>query len=467
MTPDGARLALEVSRTGQPRPGRDGRARRRIAIVGSGIAGLGAAWLLHRDNDVTVFEAALHVGGHAHTVEAAPGGTAVPVDLGFIVYNERNYPNLTRLFKAIDAPTVTSEMSFAVSARGGQFEYRGSTRGLFLEQPSNLVRLHAWRLARDILRFYRAAPALLASADPALTLGECVARGGYSEAFIDDHLLPMGAAIWSTSPGRMLEFPALSFLGFCANHGLTTLLGRPRWRTVNGGAREYVRRLIRPFADRIHTDRAVISVLRQADGVLVRDRHGRVERFDEVVLAGHANQSLTLLGADATLTEQQTLSAFKYERNFATLHTDKSLMPKNRAIWAGWNYISQSDEAGARNASVTYWMNRLQRLKTRAPLFVSLNPAREPAPGTELHRITCDHPSFDRAALLAQASLPVIQGTNHTWFAGSYCGHGFHEDGLAAGFAVAAALGSPAPWAGSFDEVSPAADVATQIAVSR
>ena len=454
MTPDGARLQSNTDRP--PRTHRQA-GRRRIAIVGSGIAGLGAAWLLHRDNDVTVFEASSHVGGHAHTVEVELSGKTVPVDLGFIVYNERNYPNLTRLFEAIEAPTRKSVMSFAVSARDGRFEYRGSTRGLFLEQPRNLFRRHAWRLARDTVRFYRAAPAVLASADPNLTLGDCVARGGYSDAFIDDHLLPMGAAIWSTSPKRMLDFPASSFLSFCANHGLTSLACRPQWRTVRGGAREYIERLTRPFADRIHTGRAVISVHREADGVLVRDKSGRVERFDEVVLAGHADQSLTLLGDGATLPEQQALSAFKYERNSVVLHSDRRLMPRNRAIWSSWNYISTTDGDRTSNASVTYWMNRLQGLRSPRPLFVSLNPVREPAAHMTFQSIACDHPSFDHHALAAQRGLPSIQGINRTWFAGSYCGHGFHEDALVAGFAVAAALGAPAPWAASLKEVSPAA----------
>ena len=255
MTPDGARLPLDPTRLMASSTPRGDGPRRRIAIVGAGIAGLGAAWALHRHHAVTVFEANEHIGGHAHTVEVAFGDASVAVDAGFIVYNERNYPNLSRLFEAIGAPTQASRMTFAVSAEDGRLEYRGSTRGLFLDNPSNLARRDVWRIARDILRFYRAAPSVLETADPGWSLGDCLSRGGYSPAFVEHHILPMGAAIWSTSPARMLEFPALSFLRFCDNHGLLDLAGRPRWRTVTGGSREYVKRLIAPFADRVHTGR--------------------------------------------------------------------------------------------------------------------------------------------------------------------------------------------------------------------
>jgi predicted NAD/FAD-binding protein len=463
MTPDGARLPLDLARTAAPRPPGDQGSlpRRRIAIVGAGIAGLGAAWALNRWHDVTVFEASGHAGGHAHTVDVELGGETVAVDAGFIVYNERNYPNLTRLFVEIGAPTQPSRMTFAVSAEDGRLEYRGSTRGLFLENPSNLARREVWRIVRDILRFYRAAPALLETADPAWSLGDCLSAGGYSSAFVDHHILPMGAAIWSTSPARMLQFPAVSFLRFCANHGLLDLAGRPRWRTVTGGSREYVRRLIAPFAGRVHTGRQIAAIDRTPLGVSVRDCDGRTEMFDEIVLAGHADQSLALLGAGASSIERRVLGAFRYEKNHAVLHTDARLMPRRRALWAAWNYMSGRDDRLSASASVTYWMNCLQNLRTSEPLFVSLNPIREPHPAGVLRRFEYDHPSFDAAALAAQTALPEIQGRNRTWFAGSYCGHGFHEDALASGFAIAAALGAPAPWTGTFEEVSPAARNAT------
>jgi predicted NAD/FAD-binding protein len=416
---------------------------------------------LHRRHDVTVFEANEHIGGHAHTVEVAIDGKLVAVDAGFIVYNERNYPNLTRLFDAIGAPTQPSRMTFAVSAEDGQIEYRGSTRGLFLDNPSNIARPDVWRIARDILRFYRAAPALLRTADPSWSLGDCLRHGGYSPAFVEHHILPMGAAIWSTSPARMLEFPALSFLRFCANHGLLDLAGRPCWRTVTGGAREYVRRLITPFSNRVHAGRRVVAIERTRLGVSLTDCQGRTETFDEIVLAGHADQSLALLGAGASDEERRVLSAFRYEKNHAVLHTDGRLMPRRRGVWSAWNYMSRRDEPQASSASVTYWMNRLQNLRTPEPLFVSLNPIHEPNPARVLRRFDYDHPSFDAAALAAQAALPEIQGRNCTWFAGSYCGHGFHEDALSAGFAVAAALGTPSPWADEVVEVSPAAHIAT------
>ncbi len=424
----------------------------RIAIVGTGISGLGAAWALDPHADITLYEAGGHVGGHSNTVDVEAGGKRIPVDTGFIVYNEVNYPNLTRLFERLAVPTQASNMSFAASIDDGRFEYAGSLAGFFV-QSRNWARPRAWRMIRDILRFYREAPALLAeTATPGLafagpSLGQYLRRGGYSDAFVRDHLGPMAAAIWSGSPGAMLDFPARSFVRFFANHGLLQVKGRPQWRTVTGGSREYVRRLTAGFAERIRLDTAVVALERTPVGVLLRDSTGRVERYDQVVLATHADQALDVLGPAAAPMERKLLGTFRYERNTAVLHQDERLMPRRRGVWSSWNYMASGDDE--RTASVTYWMNRLQDLDSDVPLFLSLNPLRQPASDKVLGRFVYQHPQYDHAAIEAQAALPDIQGMDRVWFCGSYCGYGFHEDGLSAGLSVAAALGAEAPWQGA------------------
>ena len=420
----------------------------RIAIVGAGISGLGAAWALHRDHDIAVYEANDYPGGHANTVEVETQGRRIAVDTGFIVYNEPNYPNLTALFDHLGVPTQPSTMSFAASLDGGRFEYAGSGPGLFV-QKSNLVRPRLWRMVRDVLRFYREAPALLEYGhDPAgdIGLGAFLSQGGYSETFVRDHLMPMAAAIWSGTPQTLLAFPARSFAQFFRNHGLLKLWDRPQWRTVTGGSRVYVETLTAPFADRIRLNAPVASIARTPDGVLVKTADGHLDRFDQVVLASHADQTLALLGDDATARERALLGAFRYEANRAILHQDETLMPKRRGVWSSWNYVSQSRADEGRAVSVTYWMNRLQSIDEAVPLFVSLNPLRAPKPESVLFSTTYMHPQYDLESLQAQRALPEIQGVNRTWFCGSYCGYGFHEDGLSAGLSVAAALGAPAPW---------------------
>ncbi len=426
----------------------------KIAIVGTGISGLGSAWALGPHADITVYEAGDYVGGHSNTVEVEAGGKRIAVDTGFIVYNEVNYHNLTRLFERLGVPTQASDMSFAASIDDGGFEYAGSRTGFFV-QHRNLVRPRAWRMIRDTLRFYREAPALLAETagpGPAFagpSLGQYLQRGGYSSAFVRDHLAPMAAAIWSGSPGAMLDFPARSFVRFFANHGLLRVKDRPQWRTVTGGSREYVRRMTAGFADRIRLKTAVVALERTPVGVFLRDSIGRVERYDQVVLATHADQALEILGPEAAPMERALLSAFRYERNTALLHQDDRLMPRRRGVWSSWNYMTGAGGDDQRPASVTYWMNRLQNLDPAVPLFLSLNPLRQPAPDKLLRRFVYMHPQFDHAAIEAQAALPDIQGTDRVWFCGSYCGYGFHEDGLRAGLSVAAALGAEAPWQGA------------------
>jgi len=417
-----------------------------IAVVGTGISGMAAAWLLSRHHQVTVYEKDDRIGGHSNTVIATGAAGDVPVDTGFIVYNERNYPNLVALFDHLGVPTQPSDMSFSASLDGGRFEYSGAGIGGLLAQPRNLLRPRLWRMVRDIMRFYREAPV---DADrpgmEAVSLGDYLNIKGYGRAFIDDHLLPMGAAIWSTPVNRMLDYPFLAFVRFSANHGLLQTRDRPAWRTVSGGSRGYVGRLTASFAGNILTNTAVTRIRRDAAGVWIEDRQHGARRFDHVVIATHGDQALGLL-ADPDRAEQRLLGAFRYERNLAILHSDPRLMPRSRRAWASWNFIDQGG-GPRRKVTVTYWMNRLQGLPGALPLFVTLNPQEMPRRETIHRSFLYEHPVFDLAAMRAQQMLWNLQGNRRTWYCGAHFGHGFHEDGLQAGLAVAEQLGGlERPW---------------------
>ena len=413
-----------------------------IAVVGSGIAGLSAAWLLAQRHRVTLFEADARPGGHSNTVQVPTPAGPVAVDTGFIVYNESAYPNLTALFDHLGVVTQPSDMSFAVSLDGGALEYAGTDlRGLFA-QPSNLVRPRFWSMLRDLLRFYREAPADVATIG-LMPLDDYLDTRGYGRAFREDHLYPMAAAIWSTPAAQVGQYPTAAFVRFCENHQLLQLADRPRWRTVTGGSRRYVERLSQALGAGLRLGSAALRVERGAEGVRVHTAGG-VDAFDQVVLATHADQALRLL-PDAGQAERAVLGAFGYSRNRAVLHNDPLLMPQRRAVWCSWNYAGDRQRRDA--PCVTYWMNRLQAIPDSAPLFLTLNPTVEPRPGHVLHTEMYEHPLFDAAAIGAQDALWSLQGVRRTWFCGAYFGSGFHEDGLQAGLAVAEALGGVRrPW---------------------
>ena len=420
--------------------------RLKIAVIGTGISGMAAAWLLAKRHDVTVYERADRIGGHSNTVDAHTPQGVVPVDTGFIVYNEQTYPNLTAMFAHLDVPTIASEMSFAVSLDDGALEYAGGDRiAPLFAQKRNLLRPRFWSMLRDLYRFYRDAPGDIARLGPQATLGDYLKVGGYGVAFRDDHLLPMAAAIWSAPAKAMLDYPAAAFIRFNDNHGLLKLTNRPVWRTVRGGSRAYVNKLTASYAGHIRLNENIVSIRRNPDGVEIDTATGDTQRYDHVVMATHADQALSLLD-NASRDERAVLTKFRYSRNLAVLHCDEGLMPRRRAVWSSWNYIGARDGADA-GVTVSYWMNRLQNLSTEKPLIVTLNPQRPPHAGTIYHSEVYEHPMLDTAALAAQGRLWSLQGVNRTWFCCAYFGAGFHEDGLQAGLAVAEQLGNVRrPW---------------------
>ena len=413
-----------------------------IAVIGSGISGLSAAWLMAGRHDVTLYEIDRRLGGHSNTVLAPTQGSSIPVDTGFIVYNDATYPNLIALFHHLGVNTEATDMSFAVSLDGGRLEYAGSDLAGLFAQPRNALRPRFYAMIADLLRFYRQAPRDIGRLQ-GMTLAAYLDANRYGRAFREDHLYPMAAAIWSTPAAEVGDYPAEAFIRFCDNHGLLKLSGRPQWRTVTGGSRAYVSRLAEPLAGRVMIGRNVRIVERSAAGVLIDDGSGR-RRFDRVLVACHADQALAVLETP-TEAERRILGAFRYSRNQTVLHGDPRLMPRRRAAWAAWNYLANSDRSSG--PSVTYWMNRLQHIDPTVPLFVTLNPLVEPLESHVYSRFVYEHPLFDQPAIDAQRQLWTIQGSASVWFAGAYFGAGFHEDGLQAGLAAAEAMGGVRrPW---------------------
>ncbi|WP_425592704.1 NAD(P)/FAD-dependent oxidoreductase [Azonexus hydrophilus] len=426
--------------------------RQRIAVVGAGISGLASAWLLSRRYDVTLFEAGDYLGGHTNTVDVTVDGFTHPVDTGFLVFNERTYPNLIAMFALLGVDSVATEMSFAVSLRKPELEWAGSNLATVFGQKRNLLRPAFWRMLGDILRFNRESTAwLLSHPGDSRSLGEFLDAGGYSREFADWYLLPMAAAIWSCPTGQMRAMPLGPFVRFCNNHGLLQIFDRPAWRTVSGGARSYVRKLAEQLAD-VRVACPVSAVTREAAGLRVTHARGS-DHYDQVVMACHSDQSLAILGYTASDAQREVLAAIRYQPNRAILHTDPALLPRQRSLWSAWNYFAGEGAPGEQPVGVSYLINKLQPLPFSTPVVVTLNPVSEPAPDKVLAEFDYAHPVFDATAIAAQERLPEVQGENGIWLAGAWGSYGFHEDGLKSALRVANALGVQAPWQGSVAEL--------------
>jgi predicted NAD/FAD-binding protein len=423
-----------------------------LAIIGTGIAGLGCAHFLQHDHDVTLFEQNAYVGGHTHTVTEQEPGTRRPIamDTGFMVFNKVTYPHLTRLFAELKVPIKPTAMSFSVRHRDSGLEFAGSSLNHLFAQRRNLLRPRFWRLLAAINRFN--AEAVPALEDPATlheTLGAYVQRRGYGRDFFDLYLVPMSSAVWSTPPEQMLAFPAATLLRFFHNHGFLGLDTQHPWWTVEGGAKTYVEKLTAPFRHRIRLGEAATRVVRVAEGVAIRTSAGEAHLFDRAILACHADQALRLLAAP-TYDEERLLREFHYHPNIATVHTDTSVMPRTRRAWSSWNYEIARDAAGGVSPATHYWMNSLQGVSDRENYFVTIGRPESLAPDRVLRRIHYEHPLFSLGAVRAQAGIPALNaaaiGNTETYFAGAWQRFGFHEDGLLSAVQLSEQLLRRDPW---------------------
>jgi len=416
----------------------------RIAIIGSGISGMGASYLLHKQHDIVVYEKSCDIGGHSRTRIITHGNKIIPVDTGFIVFNHRNYPHLCAMFKHLGVPTQKSNMTFAITINHGEIEWGARSPNAVFGQRRNFFRPAFYGFVRDIFRFnFKAVK--IAEKNPHMTLGELLDAIGVGDWYKRFFILPIGGAIWSCSLQEMLRFPALTFTRFFKEHGLLSPIGQPQWHTVSGGSIEYVKRITAPYRSRIRAGCGAAAITRNNGKVQVTDVHGVTEEYDEVVLACHGNQALALL-TDASADEKRILGAFRYSKNLAVLHKDETIMPKRKRCWASWVYHSEVENPKD-SIPITYWMNLLQGIDANYPVFVTLNPHRDIAQEHVFEKHVFEHPIFSPESIAAAQQLPVIQGKRHTWFCGAHWRNGFHEDGLASAVAVAEGLKVDIPWA--------------------
>lgn len=420
----------------------EGRQGQRIAVIGSGVGGLSAAWLLSRTSDVTVFEADCRVGGHSNTVDVVDGDGTFPVDTGFIVFNEDNYPNFTAWLRHLDVAVEDSCMSFGVSIDNSAVEYSGQTLNSVFARRRSIVSPPHWLMMVEIVRFHREARKSLQLGDCAqLSLHEFLQWKKFGKQFIARFLKPMVAAIWSSPSANVLNFPAENFFKFFDNHGLLQVLDMPLWRTVKNGSREYVSRVCNQLTRPVETDTGVTRIVREEGKVRLFGKVGEIGVFDQVILATHADSALSLLASPSN-DEETLLSVFKYQSNKAVLHSDASLMPTRRRAWSSWNYLKSEE-----GESVSYWMNRLQSLNTQRDIFVTLNPSEEIKEEEMIAELFYDHPVFNLEVADAQKCLWSLQGKGGVWYCGAHFGQGFHEDAVQAGLAVAEDIsGVRRPW---------------------
>ena len=416
----------------------------KIAIIGSGISGLSSALLLSQKHNITLFEIDKRFGGHANTVDITHKQNLISVDTGFIVYNKLNYPNLIGFFNFLKVETINSDMSFAVSARDGQLEYSGSMTGIFA-QKRNLFNIKFYKMLKDIIVFFIFGYKYAFQVKENESLGEYVKRCNFSKEFINDHLIPMSSAIWSCPEKEILNFPAKTLLTFFKNHQLINFIFRPKWRTVKGGSKQYVNKVIEKLSsdakNRLILNSKIKSVYCKNDKIEINFEES-TEIFDKVIMATHPDQTIKLI---KNLDEQSTdiLRKFKYQKNIVYLHSDSSLMPKNKKTWSSWNYISSKREE---KSSVTYWMNLLQKINNSLNVFVSLNPYITPIKSLTYKKIIYEHPIFNTQTNEAQKKMTEIQGKNNIFYAGAWLRYGFHEDGIMSAVNISSLLNIKIPW---------------------